>query len=168
MNQPLSRTGALSYIGLGGNLGDVNASFARALSALDARADCVLERVSRTYRNPPMGPPDQPDYLNAVAALRTRLTPLALLEVLRCLENDAGRVRDGLRWGARVLDLDLLLYGDLTIDQPQLQVPHPGVHRRSFVIHPLAEIAPQASVPGYGSAASIAARIDASQLTVLS
>ena len=156
---------SLSYIGLGGNLGDVRATFASALAAMDGWADCALQAVSRTYRNPPMGPPDQPDYLNAVAALRTMLAPLELLDALQCLERDAGRIRDGRRWRARVLDLDLLLYDDLRIDQPRLQLPHPGVHLRAFVIHQLAEIAPQALVPGHGRAAAIAARIDASLLT---
>ena len=162
------RRSSLSFIGLGGNLGDVRATFARALAAMDGWTDSSLEAVSRTYRNPPMGSPDQPDYLNAVAALRTTASPLELLDALQRLERDAGRRRDGPRWGARLLDLDLLLYDDLQIDEPRLKLPHPGVHLRAFVIHPLAEIAPHVVVPGRGSAACIAARTDASMLTPLS
>ena len=158
---------SLSFIGLGGNLGDVRTAFARALSAMDEWNDSSLEAVSHTYRNPPMGPHDQPDYLNAVAALRTSRGPLDLLDALQHLERDAGRVRDGQRWSARVLDLDLLLYDELQIDHPRLRIPHPGVHLRAFVIHPLAEIAPRALVPGHGRAVEIAARIDAGQLAAL-
>ena len=144
---------SLSYIGLGGNLGDVRAAFGQALAAMDALSDCSLGAVSNTYRNPPMGPVGQPDYLNAVAALSTNLQPLQLLDALQCLEVAAGRVRDGSRWSARELDLDLLLYDELMFDHPRLQIPHPGIHLRAFVIHPLAEIAPQAYVPGHGCAA---------------
>jgi 2-amino-4-hydroxy-6-hydroxymethyldihydropteridine diphosphokinase len=156
-----------TYIGLGGNLGDVRASFAQALAAMDSWADSALEAVSGIYLNPPIGPVDQPDYLNAVAALRTMRSPLALLSALQALEREAGRVFGGRRWGPRVLDLDLLLYDNRQIDEAQLKVPHPSLHRRAFVIHPLAEIAPQVMVPGHGSVASIAARIDASTLTRL-
>ena len=134
---------------------------------MDGWAGSTLEKVSRTYRNPPMGPANQPDYLNAVAALRTTLSPLELLDALQGLEQAAGRIRAGRRWCARSLDLDLLLYDELRIDQPRLQIPHPGVHRRAFVIHPLAEIAPEALVPGHGRAAAIAAHTDASMLTAL-
>ena len=155
---------SLSYIGLGGNLGDVRATFEQALAAMDALAGCSLAAVSNTYRNPPMGPASQPDYLNAVAALSTSLKPLQLLDALQRLEVAAGRVRDGSRWSARTLDLDLLLYDELVFDHPRLQIPHPGTHLRAFVIHPLAEIAPQAYVPGHGRAAQLAARIDASML----
>jgi 2-amino-4-hydroxy-6-hydroxymethyldihydropteridine diphosphokinase len=158
---------SLSYIGLGGNLGEVGVNFERTLAAMDSWADSTLESVSRIYSSPPMGPLDQPDYLNAVAALRTSRSPLDLLCALQGLERDAGRVSGGQRWGARELDLDLLLYDNLQFEHARLQIPHPGLHLRAFVIHPLAEIAPQLVVPGYGSVASIAARTDASTLTVL-
>ena len=161
------RRSSLSYIGLGGNLGDVRASFAAALATMGRWPDSVLEAVSGVYCSPPMGPSEQPDYLNAVAALRTTRSPMALLSALQSLEREAGRVSGGQRWGPRELDLDLLLYDSLQIDEEQLKVPHPGLHLRAFVIHPLAEIAPQAVVPGRGSVASIAARTDASSLRLL-
>lgn len=160
----MTRSHSLSYIGLGGNLGDVRAAFAQALAAMDALSGCSLRAVSNTYRNPPMGPAGQPDYLNAVAELSTNLPPLQLLDALQSVEVAAGRVRDGRRWSARTLDLDLLLYDELVFDHPRLKLPHPGTHLRAFVIHPLAEIAPQAFIPGYGRAAQLAARIDASML----
>lgn len=155
---------SLSYIGLGGNLGDVRAAFGQALAAMGALPGCSLVAVSNTYRNPPMGPAGQPDYLNAVAALSTSLQPLQLLDALQRLEVAAGRVRDGRRWSARTLDLDLLLYDELVFDHPRLKLPHPGVHLRAFVIQPLAEIAPQAYIPGHGRAAQLAAQIDSSML----
>jgi len=133
---------------------------------MDAWAGCSVQAVSHMYRNPPMGPVEQPDYLNAVAAVSTCLQPLQLLDGLQCLEDAAGRVRDGPRGSARTLDLELLLYDALVLEHPRRRLPHPGVHVRAFVIHPLAQIAPQAYIPGHGRAAQIAAGIDASTLHI--
>lgn len=105
-----------------------------------------------------MGPQDQPDFINAVAALETRLTPQALLQALLVIEAQHGRRRDGMRWGPRSLDLDLLLYGDTLLDAPDLVLPHPGMHERAFVLYPLADIAPGLSVPGHGSVQALLAR----------
>jgi 2-amino-4-hydroxy-6-hydroxymethyldihydropteridine diphosphokinase len=135
-----------------------------AVQALDALPDTRVSRVSGVYRNPPLGPAAQPDYLNAVAALATRLDPYALLDELQAIERARGRTRAGERWQARTLDLDLLLYAGRCLDTPRLQLPHPGVHLRAFVIHPLAEIAPSAIVPGRGAAAEIAAAVPAHAL----
>lgn len=104
-----------------------------------------------------MGPPDQPDYINAVAALHTGLAPYRLLAELQRLEQNHNRVRER-RWGERTLDLDLLLYGDREIASATLTVPHPGLHKRAFALYPLAEIAPGAMIPGRGRAAELAAR----------
>lgn len=98
-----------------------------------------------------MGPPDQPDYLNAVASLQTQLGAHELLELLQSIEQDHGRLRDGTRWGARTLDLDLLLYGDSVIDTPTLTVPHAGIAQRSFVLLPLSELVPDLRIPKHGS-----------------
>ena len=97
-----------------------------------------------------MGPQDQPDYLNAVACLQTALDAHELLSVLQSIEQDHGRLRDGTRWGARTLDLDLLLYGDNIIDTPNLTVPHAGIADRSFVLFPLSELAPELHIPKHG------------------
>lgn len=148
------------FIGLGGNLGDVLDCLRQAVAALDALPATRLLRVSGVYRNPPMGPA-QPDYLNAVAALATRLDPHPLLDHLQAIERLHGRTRDAGRWQARTLDLDLLLYAQVRLDTPRLQLPHPGVHLRPFVIHPLAEIAPDAVVPGRGTAGELAACVSA-------
>jgi 2-amino-4-hydroxy-6-hydroxymethyldihydropteridine diphosphokinase len=126
---------------------------------MDAFPRTRVHSVSAAYRNPPMGRIPQPDYINAVAQLDTELAPLELLAHLQGVERDEGRRRGGQRWGARTLDLDLLLHGEQQMDGPRLVLPHPGVHLRAFVIHPLAEIAPDAWVPGLGTAAAIAAGV---------
>lgn len=136
-----------AYIGLGGNLGEPAARIARALGALDRLPETRCLARSRLYRNPPMGSGDQPDYVNAVAALETRLPPLGLLDHLQRIEAGEGRVRGVLRWGPRTLDLDLLLYGDECVDHARLTVPHPGLAERRFVLCPLYEIAPELVLP---------------------
>ncbi|MEY2699608.1 MAG: 2-amino-4-hydroxy-6-hydroxymethyldihydropteridine pyrophosphokinae [Pseudomonadota bacterium] len=145
-----------AYIGLGGNLGDVAAVFRAVCAELDRMPDLQLVARSGLYRSRPMGPSDQPDYLNAVIAVTTRLAPLALLDALQRMELLHGRVRKEERWGARTLDLDLLLYADQIIHSERLSVPHYGLPQREFVLYPLAEIAPPGfSVPGIGLLASL-------------
>lgn len=136
-----------AYVGLGGNLGEPAVRINRALGELDRLSETRCLASSRLYRNPPMGPGDQPEYVNAVAVLETRLSPLGLLDHLQRIEADEGRVRDGSRWGPRTLDLDLLLYGDQRIDHARLTVPHPGIAERRFVLCPLYEVAPQLVLP---------------------
>jgi len=105
-----------------------------------------------------MGPQDQPDFVNAVAALSTSLAPQGLLQELLAIEVRHGRRRDGTHWGPRTLDLDLLLYGDTVLDTPGLILPHPGLHERAFVLYPLADIAPGLSVPGLGGVQDLLSR----------
>jgi len=137
-----------AYIGLGANLDNPAGQLARAVVAINELPQCVIQTVSSVYRSPPMGPQDQPDYLNAVLALMTGLTPTALLVALQGIENAQGRQR-GERWGARTLDLDILLYGDQVVAEPQLQIPHPGLRQRDFVLQPLLELAgPKLVLPG--------------------
>ena len=139
-----------AFIGLGSNLDGPVEQVRRALDALASVADSRLVAASRLYRSDPVGPPGQPDYVNAVAKLETRLTPARLLNELQRIERRQGRVR-ALRWGPRTLDLDLLLYGDLTVDEPRLRVPHPRLAERSFVLRPLAELlAGDAELPELG------------------
>ncbi len=153
-------------IALGGNLGDVAATFERALAALDATPGIQVTGRSRWYRNPPMGPP-QPDFLNGCALLKVALSPEALLDRLQALENEAGRVRT-VHWGPRTLDLDLLLYGDRVMQTPRLQVPHPGLGDRAFFAVPLAEIAPDWVEPLTGRAiAQIVQTLDCSAVIPL-
>ncbi len=129
-----------AYLGLGSNLEQPERQLSRALEALAALPRSRLARVSAAYRSAAVGPGPQPEYLNAVARLDTELAPAALLAQMQAIERAQGRLRT-VRWGPRTLDLDLLLYGDRRIETPHLQVPHPGLAERDFVLYPLAEIA---------------------------
>ena len=146
-----------AYIGLGSNLGDPVAQLRRALAALERLPGTRLVAVSSFYGNPPMGPQDQPDFVNAVAGLLTTLPAEELLAALQAVEDAQGRRRDGPRWGPRTLDLDLLAYGDLRLDSEALTLPHPGLATRPFVLVPLQEIAPGLRLPGGASVARLAA-----------
>jgi 2-amino-4-hydroxy-6-hydroxymethyldihydropteridine diphosphokinase len=154
------RAPVIAYVGLGANLGDPEGQLREALSRLNDAPEVEVTRVSAFYRTPPLGPPDQPWYVNAAARLRTRLGPDELLGLLQQVETALGRVR-GERWGPRRLDLDLLLYNGEVIFAPDLVVPHPEMHRRGFVLVPLAEIAPQAWHPVlHQSAGDLLAQLD--------
>ena len=135
------------YIGLGSNLAEPQRQLAAALEALDRLPQCRLAAVSSLYASDPLGPPDQPRYVNAVAALDCGLAPLELLDALQAIEREQGRERKAERWGPRTLDLDILLYGEQRIDLPRLQVPHYHMHARAFVLYPLAEIAGELILP---------------------
>lgn len=138
----------VAYIGLGGNLDNPLARLRAAHAAIAATPGIRQTALSRYYRSAPLGPPGQPDYVNAVMAVATTLPPHALLDALQAIENAQGRVR-GLRWGPRTVDLDILLYGDLRIADERLTVPHPGLAEREFVLYPLADIAPpDLPIPG--------------------
>lgn len=134
------------YIALGANLGDPVATLQSLLEQLHQDQQLTAIRCSSFFRSKPMGPQDQPDYVNAVLSAQTDLAPLALLDYLQQLENSFGRVRNR-RWGARTLDLDILLYGNQLLKHERLTVPHPGLAERDFVLLPLAEIAPDLSLP---------------------
>jgi 2-amino-4-hydroxy-6-hydroxymethyldihydropteridine diphosphokinase len=135
-------------IGLGSNLGDSLAILTGAIDRLKRHPQIELSAVSSWYLTAPIGPP-QPDYLNGCATVKTSLSALALLSVLQSIEAEFGRVRSEV-WGARTLDLDLLLYSDAIIDLPTLQIPHPHMLERAFVLVPLAEIAPNWLEPRSG------------------
>lgn len=151
-----------AFVGLGGNIGDVAGAFASAVAAMDALPVTQLLRVSRRYRTPAWGMAAQPDFLNAVAMLETRLPARDLLEALLAIERAHGRDRAReTRWGPRTLDLDLLLYGDAVIDEPGLHVPHPRLHERAFALRPMLEIAPDAAIPGHGLARDLPAAMAA-------
>ncbi|MDI6908039.1 MAG: 2-amino-4-hydroxy-6-hydroxymethyldihydropteridine diphosphokinase [Thermoanaerobacterales bacterium] len=132
---------ALAYIGLGTNLGDRRANLDRALALLDAAPGVRVSRVASIYETAPVGYTAQPDFLNTVAEVETALAPADLLAVMQRIEDELGRVRT-VRWGPRTIDLDLLLYDDLTLDNPALTVPHPRMAERAFVLVPLAELIP--------------------------
>jgi 2-amino-4-hydroxy-6-hydroxymethyldihydropteridine diphosphokinase len=138
------------YIGLGSNLEDPVTQVLEAVEELEMIPDSILVSRSSLYRGKPMGPADQPDYVNAVVAMDTLLSAEDFLKELQRIEDLQGRVRDGEKWGARIIDLDLLLYGKQKINTDELTVPHPGMHERDFVIIPLAELTGDLNVPGQG------------------
>lgn len=146
-----------AYIGLGSNLADPVAQIKLARAACAALNGVHELAFSGLYQSPPMGPSDQPDYVNAVMAVATELTAIDLLRALQAIEYQQGRVRTGERWGARTLDLDLLIYGDQQFEQADLTIPHPGITERAFVLYPLYEIAPELVVPGKGRIADLIA-----------
>ncbi|SDS92499.1 2-amino-4-hydroxy-6-hydroxymethyldihydropteridinediphosphokinase [Halopseudomonas xinjiangensis] len=135
------------FVGLGSNLAEPEAQIREALCALDRVPRTELQAVSSLYRSPPLGPAEQPDYLNAVVSLHTALEAESLLDHLQDIERAQGRVRKAERWGPRSLDLDILLFGDQIVDTPRLTVPHYHMHHRAFVLYPLAELAPELVMP---------------------
>ena len=139
--------GELAYIGLGANLGEPKRQIHWAIEQLATIALSRVVAVSKLYRSAPMGPQDQPAYINAVAALQTSLSPLALLDQLQAIENAAGRVRGIERWGPRTLDLDIIMYGSIQLSEERLTLPHYGAKDRNFVLLPLYEIAPELQFP---------------------
>ena len=155
-----------AYIGLGSNLDDPVARVNRAFSQLADIDDTQLIERSSLYLSAPLGPADQPDYVNAVAALLTRRSPLQLLRELQSIEASQGRRRSGERWGARTLDLDLLVFGLQHIDNATLTVPHPRIAERNFVLLPLSDVAPDLIVPGLGALRTLIADNDNSVPTL--
>lgn len=141
--------GVIAFIGIGANLGEPEAMCREAIARIAVRKGIRLLRCSSFYRTQPVGPQDQPWFVNAVAEVRAGLTPRRLFEVLKEIENQMGRT-EGPRWGARCIDLDLLLYGQEVIREKDLQIPHPEMHRRGFVLIPLAELASYQIHPAFG------------------
>lgn len=139
-----------AYIGLGSNMGEPRSKLRAGIEALAALPATRLERCSSFYRSAPIGYQAQADFINAVCRIATRLPPGELMRQLLDVERRHGRVRSGPAGGPRTLDLDLLLYGDWTSNEPQLIVPHPRLSERAFVLLPLHEIAPGLIVPGHG------------------
>ena len=151
------KLGMIAYIGLGTNLGDRRANIQAALKKLDNPPIMKVVQVSSVYETAPVGVTDQADFYNLAIAVETTLGPRELLDTLLHLENQMGRVRT-LHWGPRVIDLDLLLYGDAQITLPGLTVPHPRLRERAFVLVPLAEIAPELALPEDGITVSTLAK----------
>jgi len=156
---PGNEPAAIAFIGLGSNLADPLVQVRRALMELESIPGTRVTARSSLYRTFPVGYLEQPDFINAVASVQTTLKPQALLAALLAIENRHGR-RRAMRNAPRTLDLDLLLYGEVVLDQDALTLPHPRLHERAFVLAPLAEIAPEAMVPGRGRVGDLLARVD--------
>jgi 2-amino-4-hydroxy-6-hydroxymethyldihydropteridine diphosphokinase len=150
---------ARAFVGLGANLGDREETLLRAVDLLAAEEGVAVLAVSRLRETDPVGVVEQPRFLNGAVLLETTSSPRELLDVLLRVERTLGRVRDGTRWGPRVLDLDLLVYADEVVDEPGLRVPHPRLHERRFALEPLAELAPELEIPGRGRVSELLARL---------
>jgi 2-amino-4-hydroxy-6-hydroxymethyldihydropteridine diphosphokinase len=148
-----------TYVGLGANLGDREATIRHAVVLLAEREGIEVLAVSALRETDPVGLEDQPRFLNGAAVLETTLVPRAMLETLLEVERMLGRTRDGTRFGPRTIDLDLLLYDDETLDEPGLTVPHPRLHERRFALEPLAELDPALAIPGRGRVSDLLARL---------
>jgi len=142
-----------AYLGLGSNLGDRLENLRHGVGLLAARPGVVVVRSSRVYETEPVGPP-QPPFLNAVLEVRTDLEPRGLLDACRAVEEELGRARTE-RWGPRTIDVDLLTFDELVLDEPDLVVPHPRMHERGFVLVPLRELDPDPMLPGGRRLASL-------------
>ncbi len=149
-----------AYVGLGANLGEREAALRAALGALEATEGIDVVAVSTFRETDPVDYLDQPRFLNAAAALDTTLSPRELLDALLEVERSLGRTREGPRFGPRTIDLDLLLYGDESLEKPGLTVPHPRLHGRAFVLEPLAELDPGIVVPGHGPLETLLRKLD--------
>ena len=155
-----------AFVALGSNLDDPERQVRRAFRELAGLPNTALVKASPLYLTAPLGPAGQADYVNAVVKLRTTLTPLDLLDSLQELERRHGRAR-GERWGARTLDLDLLLYAGQVIDHPRLKVPHPRLHERRFVLQPLFDVDRELRLPDGDSVAELLKRCPAWEMRML-
>lgn len=156
-----------AYVALGSNLDQPLVQIARAFAALERLPQSRLIARSRLYKTQPLGPQDQPEFINAAAGLLTMLAPRELLVELKRLERELGRAEPVVRWGPRVIDLDLLVHADARISEDDLTVPHPGLPDRNFVLYPLRDLAPELLVPGHGRVSQLAARVGGAGLALL-
>ncbi|MCH8845267.1 MAG: 2-amino-4-hydroxy-6-hydroxymethyldihydropteridine diphosphokinase [Proteobacteria bacterium] len=154
------------YIGLGSNLDDPQAQLKKATVALGTIPSSSVVKTSSFYKSKPVGPQDQPDYINAVVELATGLSAPVLLDYLQGIENEHGRQREQ-RWGARTLDLDILLFGEEVIHDDRLVVPHVEMHKRGFVLFPLEEIAPDCVIPDIGSVHALLQQVNTDDMVKL-
>jgi 2-amino-4-hydroxy-6-hydroxymethyldihydropteridine diphosphokinase len=154
-------------VALGSNLDQPLVQIERAFAALAKLPRSRLIARSRLYKTQPMGPQDQPEFINAAAGLLTMLAPRELLVELKRLERELGRAEPVVRWGPRVIDLDLLVHADARISEDDLTVPHRGLPDRNFVLYPLRDLAPELLVPGHGRVSLLAARVGGAGLALL-
>jgi len=157
-----------AYIGLGSNLSEPIEQVKNAVKQIEKIAQSQVTAVSSLYLSKPMGPQDQNDYINAIIALNTSLSAIELLNALQAIENEAGRVRKENRWGARILDLDIILFGNEVINSERLTIPHYGMAEREFVLLPLVELAPSLQLPNGKSVKLLSQKIANNAMVKLS
>ena len=156
----------IAYIGLGSNMHSPIKQIKSAIKLIEEIASTEITDVSSLYKSKPVGPQDQDDYINAVVKIETELMPYELLERIQEIEKQHGRIR-GERWGPRVIDLDILMFGNKIMTDQKLTIPHPEIHNRSFVLVPLAEIDSDCEIPGKGLISDLLATIDTVSYTHL-
>ena len=154
------------YVAVGSNLGDRVANVTRSFNRISDCPDYTQCRLSSLFINPAVGPGEQPDYVNGVIEFKTQQAPLEVLKYLQDTENELGRVRN-VRWGARTIDLDILLFGEQVITSERLTVPHPRMFDRAFVLVPLQELAPNLQINGYGNIEALVNATDVASVRVL-
>lgn len=157
-----------AWLGLGANLQLPVRQLKEALRRLDAEDQVKVLRLSSFYRTPPWGDEQQDEFINAVVQVETSLAPIALLHVTKSIENVMGRQRNGRRWGPRLIDIDLLLYGDKQVLSDELELPHPRIHERAFVLVPMAELDASVEIPGHGDIKNLLEQLDCSDISLLS
>lgn len=162
-----NQVNSLVYLGLGANLNAPLEQLRNATQALAAHPSITLVASSSLYGSKPMGPQDQPDYVNSVVAIDTALSPLELLDITQQIELDFGRVRKADRWGPRTLDIDIILFKNLQLDNERLTVPHYGMKVREFVLYPMHEIAPDLALPCGTDLADLIKTIDKNGLSII-
>ena len=150
-----------AWLGLGSNLQQPVSQLKDALGRLGQVEGIEILKASSLYRTPPWGDDQQDDFINAVVLIETNLGPIPLLHVLQSIENKMGRQRSGRRWGPRLIDIDLLLYGDQQFKSEELELPHPRMHERAFVLLPLCELDKTVAIPGHGLAHELLQQLDA-------
>ena len=156
-----------AWLGLGSNLQQPAAQLRQALKWLGEAEGLEILATSSFYRTPPWGDEQQDDFINAVVQIETSLDPVPLLRVLQSIENDMGRQRSERRWGPRLIDIDLLLYADQQYHSAELELPHPRMHERAFVLMPLSELDAGLEIPGYGSVEKLLQQLDCSGISRL-
>lgn len=149
-----------AWLGLGSNLQQPLGQLKRVLTRLELADGIEILKTSSLYRTPPWGDEGQDDFINAVVKIETELEPLPLLRVLQSIETAMGRQRSGRRWGPRIIDIDLLLYADQQVQTEELELPHPRIHERAFVLVPLCELDKTLKIPGHGSVEELLQKLD--------
>jgi 2-amino-4-hydroxy-6-hydroxymethyldihydropteridine diphosphokinase len=153
-----------AWLGLGSNLQQPVVQLREALSRLSTEGRVDILRTSCFYRTPPWGDEQQDDFINAVVQIETSLDPVPLLQLAQSIENVMGRQRSERRWGPRLIDIDLLLYGDQQYQSDELEIPHPRMHERAFVLMPLAELDSALEIPGHGGVEKLLQQLDCSDI----
>lgn len=149
-----------AWLGLGSNLQQPVSQVRDALGRLGQLEGIEILKTSSLYRTPAWGDEQQDDFINAVVQIETNLAPVPLLHILQSIENKMGRQRSGRRWGPRLIDIDLLLYGNYRYESEELELPHPRMHERAFVLIPLCELDKAISIPGHGMAQDLLQQLD--------